>query len=227
MFKKLISSLAIGFLATSSALACWFTQENFNSAYLAGVNYYVSHYDGKAVDLNSATYYNNQSVNLPLTVWCKVSPRIMSVNGQIQESNIRSIKLFYKILPGNNNDTTAKWRLAKAIDMGPTPKWNLNFASPVKLFGNNVITKALIEKNGDTISAGDGILLAFYFTDNSANAIANAEEITPGEAEPLVFPTNEDVASNLNTSNYPNSSDYKPAYVMRVIYNGKNVNIGR
>lgn len=230
MLKKLCATI-LATMVGVSAFACWFTQENFESNYLAGINYFKPHYvnNGSAVNnsIETAQYINGEngsfySVSLPLTVWFKVSPRTLSVNGTPQKYYLRVSKLYYKILPGNQNSATAKWRLAKTIDLTGS-SWNMDYNSPVKLFGNNNITKAMIERNGDTISAGDGIVLAWYLTDSCPDSIANAELITPGSTDPQIFPS----VTEGYSVRYA-GSDYKPAYVARVVYNGKNIiNIGR
>lgn len=214
MFKKFMLSVVATVLATSTAFACWFTQENFNNAYFAGVNFYVEHYS-QTSNLSKATYRNGQSVSLPLTAWFKVSPRTYSVNGAVNTFDIRVAKLYYKILPGGVESSSCKWRLAKAIDMGGNPKWRMDFSSPVKLFGQATITTTMIASNGDTISSGDHIVMAWYIADNSPDCIANAEDITVGQNAPVItVPDNDTYASVY-------ANEFRPAYVMRVVYNGK------
>lgn len=214
MFKKLLLSTLVAFAVTSSAFACWFTQENFNNAYFAGVNFFVEHYT-YTINISDAVYKNGQSVSLPLTAWFKVSPRTYSVNGQVQTFDIRIAKLYYKILPQGVENSNCKWRLAKEINMGENPTWKMDFNSPVKLFGNTTLSKELIEAKGDTINAGDHIIMAWYIADNSPDCIANAEDIVAGQNAPVIT-----VLDNENHDKvYPN--EFRPAYVMRVIYNGK------
>ena len=219
MFKKFLASVALATLTVSSAFACWVTQENFNNAYIAGVNYFQSHYEGVS-DLNSARYINGQSVSLPLTCWFKVSPRTYTDNGVTRSYDIRVAKLYYKVIPqGDKNNTSAKWRLAKSIDMGPNPRWRMNFNSPVKLFGNVSISKDIITSNGDTISAGDHIVMVWYLADNANDSIANGDEITAGNSEPYIYPENEEYAYKNGSLNVF-ANDFTPAYIMRVVYNG-------
>jgi len=214
MLKKFMLSLAATVLATSTAFACWFTQENFNNAYFAGVNFFVEHYN-PTTNIANATYQNGQSVSLPLTAWFKVSPRTYSVNNVVQTFDIRIAKLYYKILPGGTETSSCKWRLAKSIDMGSNPKWRMDFSSPVKLFGQATITKSMITSNGDTINSGDHIIMAWYIADNSPDCIANAEDITPGQNAPVI------VVPNNDTYNSVYANEFRPAYVMRVVYSGK------
>jgi hypothetical protein len=53
--------------------------------------------------------------------------------------------------------------------------WRLDFSSPVKLFGSNVLTIDKIIQNGDTIKSGDKIIFAWYFADDSDSCITNAK----------------------------------------------------
>lgn len=238
MFKKGFSTLTALALSVTCALACWFTQENYENSYFAGVNYFYEHYfnSSDAVDkpITSAYYVNGKpdsngnvssyySVTLPLTPWIKVSPRVQSVDGNLQQFDIRRAKLFYKIVPGNNdgNISSAPWRLAKDVNKGSNPKWRLDFKSPVKLFGENVITKELIESKGDTISAGDGIIMVLWIADNSPGSVTNGQDITPGETSPNIVPTLK------STYNVTFGGSYSPAYVMRVVWNGKILKTGR
>lgn len=214
MIKKTLISIVLSTLAISNAFACWFTQENFNNAYIAGVNYFIEHYAPTA-SLQNAVFKNGQSVSLPLTVWFKVSPRIYSVNGQIHTYDIRIAKLYYKILPNGIENSNCKWRLAKSINMGNNPRWRMDFNSPVKLFGNNTITLSLIASKGDTIHTGDHIILAWYIADNSPDCIANAEDIVDGNNNPVITVQNNETASKTY------NNEFRPSYIMRVIYNGR------
>lgn len=237
MFKKGLLTIAAMALSISSAFACWFTQENFENAYFAGVNNFFAHYYNTSTavskNINNAIYVNGPlkngsvssyyRVSLPLTAWFKVSPRTQYVNGELKSYDIRKAKLYFKVVSGNidANAASAKWYLAKEINMGSTPRWRLDFKSPVKLFGNATLTMNLITSKGLTIKSGDGIILAWWVADNSTDCIMNADEITEGATNPNVVPGLKDSASKTY------EGDYRPAYVMRVVYNGKNINIGR
>lgn len=212
--KKICTTLLL--TTAICVFGCWFTQENYDRAYVAGVQYFVTHFNDSDT-IQSAIYYNNQTVNLPLTVWFKVTPRQM--DGTYYD--IRVAKLYYKVVPGNTEAAAeqATWKLAYTINKGDNPKWRLDFKSPVKLFGDYCITYELIRKNGDTINAGDAIILAWYIVDNSEACIANMPQITPGSTSPHIWP--------LNTEDYQTESSYKPAYIMKVIYNGINKKVGR
>lgn len=217
MLKKIIFTIILMLMISSPA--CWFSQENFNKTYIAGVNFIKQHYDGKAQDLNSATFVNGQVVPLPITVWFKVVPRD-------KKYPIRIAKLYYKVVPKVNdaydyNNSNYKWRLAKTIDMGNNPKWKMDFAAPVQLFGKAIITKDLIQLNGDTIKANDAIVFAWYFADTAPDALTNAQDITPGEAQPYIQPLNSQVGSKTY------NNDYKPQHVMMVIYSGKKTVMSR
>lgn len=241
MFKKCFSILTALTIFSTYAIACWFTQENYENIYFAGVNYFYEHYynSSNAVDkpISSAYYVNGPvdsngnvsdwyKVSLPITPWIKVSPRIMSVNGELQTFNIRECKLYYKILPRNDADDSASsmnWRLAKHINKGSNPKWKLDFKSPVKLFGENVITKELIERNGDEINPGDGIIMVLYVADNGPQSTTNIAPITENSPEPwLIYPDKKEEPYMTRYSSYA-----APSYVMRVVWNGKILKTGR
>ena len=78
--KKLLSILAA--VLTVNSFACWFTQENFNGNYIAGVNNYQSRYTETA-NLSQAIYTNDLPVAFPLTVWVKVTPLKYSPSGEL------------------------------------------------------------------------------------------------------------------------------------------------
>ena len=224
MFKKtmLVSALFFAF----NAFSCWFTQQNFNKAYIAGVNFYKAHYNQKATtEMEDAKFINGQRVSLPLTVWFKVSPRTNKiVVDEVQKTikyDIRVAKLYYKIIPlenGTYNYESDKyvWRLAKSIDMGDKPKWRMDFTSPVQLFGKATITKSMIQKNGDNIKSDDAIVFAWYIADNALDAVSNAQDIEAGQPEPFIYPADIETGHE-----QPHENQFYPAHVMRVIYNGK------
>ena len=226
MKKFLLSSLLV-ITTFTSTFACWFTKENINNAYIAGVNFFQSHYDANNTvsSVNDLVFRNDISVSLPLAVWFKVSPREYKINGDSKTANIRISKLYYKIIPivngtYNYSNPDYKWRLAKSVNMEGKP-WRLDFSAPVKMFGNNTLTLKEIEQNGDTIKAGDKIILAWYIADDSESCIANAEEITINQAEPFMV-----VDSNTTKGSDEFGDGYRGAYVMSVIYNGKKT-VGR
>lgn len=116
--KKTIFSFL--FLAALACQACWFTSENFNGNYIAGVNNYIEHYTPAAAMVD-AVYLNNQLCSMPLTVYVKVSP----IAGKITEAVLQ-----YR------TGTQGKWVTAKTIK---NPSWEIQFDQPVPLFGRNVI----------------------------------------------------------------------------------------
>jgi len=97
--KKILTAF-LTMTVFTSLFACWFTKENINNAYIAGVNFFEPHYfepHYEEVILNGTTratnnndrewaknlsFTNNISVSLPLTVWFKVSPRKYFINGE-------------------------------------------------------------------------------------------------------------------------------------------------
>ena len=144
--KKLLTTILL--FASLAVSACWFTEANFNSVYIAGVNNYISHYE-ETDNLAAATYYNGQSVALPLTVWVKVSPRMADQQGEAAGAKdvIRAV-LQYKILPAG------QWITVKDL---ANLDWRLAFDARLPLFGMACIDLALPQ--------GTELLLRMYVTD--------------------------------------------------------------
>lgn len=220
--KKIFLVALLAFMSIST-FACWMTQYNFNNVYIAGVNFYQSHYDGKSNELSQSVFKNGQSVSLPLTVWFKVQPLTYFSNGSEEKVDIRETILYYKVIPyveGQSgydySNQKYVWRIAKEIDMGDTPQWRMDFSAPVQLFGRSTITKKMIERdNGYTIKKNDMIILAWYVAGSGDAAITNAEKITPNSSYPIIQPLNSESGS------VQYQGLYAPAYVISVIYNGK------
>lgn len=222
--KKFLLISVLSLVSLTSVFACWFTIDDINKAYIAGVNFYKSHYEQTSSigDLNNLEFKNNLSVSLPLTVWFKVQPRFSTVNGERKQINITYSCLFYKIIPCEQDGSydyengNYKWRLAKSIDMNGK-KWELNFNTPVKLFGNNTLTLEMIKQNEDSIKKNDKIILAWYICDDAGRE--NAKLIIAGSSQPFMNLEEDIIKGNvvLGGSIY----DYRGAYVISVIYNGK------
>ena len=106
--KKLF--ILFAFLFAVSTFACWFTQENFNGNYIAGVNNYQSRYS-ETENLSQAVYTNDLQVAFPLTVWIKTTPLKYSPAGELLTSPVPLVKavLQYKILPSGT------WKTVKTI----------------------------------------------------------------------------------------------------------------
>lgn len=222
--KKIILTSLLAIATFTSSFACWFTQDNINTAYIAGVNFFTPHYTqvDDIDNVDNLTFVNDINVSLPLTVWFKVSPRKYLLNGEEKTANIRIAKLFYKIVPLVNNaydyeNTSYKWRLAKQVDMEGKP-WKLDFSAPVKIFGNNTLTLSKINSNGDSIKSGDKIIIAWYVADDSPSCIANAEQIVTGKSEPIMVVNS---STNKGSDVFGGNYAYRSAYVMSVIYSGK------
>lgn len=131
-------------LVSLPALACWFTEEDFNNNYIAGANNYVAHYT-QVVSINDAVYYNGMEVAMPITLFVKVSPRDGTASTKITRAVLQ-----YKILPNGT------WVTVKQI----TKLSDLDFNKPVILFGKNSIN---IPKT--SIAANTEILIRVYLTD--------------------------------------------------------------
>lgn len=221
--KKILLTSLLTLISFTSVFACWFAVQNINNAYIAGFNFYTSHYEQKdvlTVGIQNLEFINNKKASLPLTLWFRILPRTFTVNGETKQMNIIRSYLFYKIVPLSNGtynyqDPTCKWRLAKSIDM-TGKKWKLNFNVFVKLFGNDTLTLRMIQEKGGSIKKGDKIILAWYIQDESG--LINAKKIEDNNHEPVMNLENNIIKGDvvLGGSSY----DYRGPYVISVIYNG-------
>lgn len=191
--KKLLSIFAA--VLTVNTFACWFTQENFNGNYIAGVNNYQSRYTETA-ELSQAIYTNDLQVAFPLTVWIKTTPLKYSPAGELLTSPVPLVKavLQYKILPSGT------WKTVNTIR---NVSWPLNWQHPVALFGKNSIDPE--------IPAGTAILIRLYLSDGTfetgdLNSDIAAEEV-PAKAT--------------KNSGGSYSGGWSAPFVLRVIYNGR------
>lgn len=141
---------ALGALAVA-AQACWFTADNFNGNYIAGVNNYVEHYT-PAANIGSAVYHNGGTVDMPITVYVKVGRRFADQEGESAGSKaIQKAVLQYKILPNG------AWVTVKTLE---NLSWEMDFQYPVALFGKNNI-------NLKGLAAGTEILIRLYLSDGT------------------------------------------------------------
>ena len=138
--KKLITLLLLAIAMTS--FGCWFTEENFNGNYLAGVNG-LSRYN-EVSNLAEAEYQNGIPVALPMTVYVKVTPHQF----ESASTAITSAVLQYKILP------SGRWITVKQIS---DVSWAMDFPIPVVLFGKNCIDVR-------NIASGTEILIRVHFS---------------------------------------------------------------
>lgn len=227
--KKILTFLT-AMLIGVNAFACWFTSANYNRIYIAGVNYYFAHYDGKAENIESVTFQNGQKVSLPLVCWFKIEPRIISVNGVSQQYSIRQSALLFKVIPAGQNDSVNnKWYLAKTLSVGlknDKPAWVPDFGAPVKLFGGGTLTKQLINQKlvldgKQEIKSGDKIVFVWFISDFSPTSSYNTDEFQLGQ-NGNINPSALTGSPVLTTQN----SQYKlgdilAPYFMVVEYNGR------
>lgn len=139
--KKFLVTTLLTLLAMTS-FGCWFTEENFNGSYLAGVNG-LSRYN-EVSNIAEAEYQNGIPVALPMTVYIKVTPHQFESG----TTSITSAVLQYKILP------SGKWVTVKQL---ADVSWAMDFPIPVALFGKNCIDI----KN---IASGTEILIRVHFS---------------------------------------------------------------
>ena len=132
----LTSLLILGITAS----ACWFTEDSFNTSYIAGANNYVVHYT-ETNSFEAATYYNGMSVSMPMTLFVKISPRESG-------KNIVQAVLQYKI----SGQTT--WTPIRTL----TNVSDFNQTDPVAIFGRNTI-------DIPGLKSGDEFYIRVYLTD--------------------------------------------------------------
>lgn len=134
MIKKIL--IAVLAAVTYTASACWFSQDNFEGNYIAGINNYLAHYDGAG-----ANYTNGVQAAMPFTVWVKIAPR--------DGNRITTAVMQYKVLPAG------QWVTVRSV----TPSGrDMNYEDAVALFGRNCI-------DIPGLTAGTGILIRVYLSD--------------------------------------------------------------
>ena len=209
--KKFLLGSLLALTTLTTAFCCWFTSENFNGNYIHGVNNFVSHYE-ETSNINSAVYKNwgpngaaasQCVVDLPLTVWVKVSPRKTDNNNY---AIITIAKLQYKIgsKKVNNNTITYSWSAWKTVKTIENVSWNLNFNNPVALFGRNNI-------NPSNLKAGDLIMIRLYLA-------TDEETIETGSLTADINQSN--VEGNI-TGNENLGGGWRAPFVMLMKYSGK------
>ena len=197
MFRKVL----IGMLAATAAFACWFTETNFNGNYISGVNNYAEHYSGNAATVASATYYNGQSVALPLTVYIKIHAREADQPGETAGvKEITRAVLQYRVR--SNGVWTGGWTTVRDYD---NPSWDMNTDYPVPLFGSyNIAPKG--------IHAGDEIYLRLYVTDG----VYQSGDLE--EAQDSLVVNDTETASSYGDRD---GGGFPPPFMFKVVYNGK------
>lgn len=159
--KKILASICT--LLTLTSFACWFTESNFNTNYIASINNSAKHYL-PSDNINNATYFNGSKVSnvaLPLTVQIKISERNGDqINDSTKNPIIKAI-LQYKIVRFDMNGNIKSQTQFKTVKTLDNPKWNMSFSEPVNLFGKT----GIININDNEISKGDGIIIRLYLSD--------------------------------------------------------------
>ena len=147
--KKILTSLML--TATIMVQACWFTSENFNGNYIAGVNNFIEHYTPVS-SFSSAIYHNGGSASLPLTVYVRVTEsKLTSQQGTVL-GQIQIAILQYKV---KHNNTWGKWKTVKKFS---NTSWTLYNTKATAFFGKeNINPKGLV--------AGDEIMIRLYLND--------------------------------------------------------------
>ena len=189
LFTTVLTALSI------VASACWFTQDNFNGNYIAFVTGDNVHYEPTELIAN-AVYKNGYTVDMPFTVYVKVSDRFGDQSGEEGPKKIVKAVLQYKVLP------SGEWTTVKELkDLN----WDMNFQNPVSLFGRNTI-------NIENIAAGTEILIRLYLSDGTYET---------GDLNTDITSTIPDTAHGNISSEINYEGGWTAPFVFRVKYSGK------
>lgn len=232
---------------TLAAFGCWFTDDNFNGNYIAGVNNYTAHYIEGDASRTQAQYVNGGYAALPITPLVKINPRVadqaqdasrdLSIkcaifryrvfsSGGVAKGDWTPVKFFLVSAgarPGWDENAVANLRasLPEPYKSQLTPTaivWNMEYATPVTLFGRNCIApvegKGLY--TGQSLAAGDVIIMQYYLNDGLFETGDLSEDITPSKVGGLE-------GTGLTSSG---RSGFPPPFIFKVIFNGKR-RIGR
>jgi len=191
-----LKTLLIGALSALAiaAHACWFTADNFNACYIAGVNNYVEHYSA-ANSISAAVYKNGQTVDMPITVWVKVSDRFSDQAGETTgKKPVLKAVLQYKV------GKTGRWQTVRTLE---NLNWHMSFDRPVALFGkNNIYVRGL--------AAGTEIFIRVYLTDGTYET---------GDLDTDITSTVPATATQASGGTY--EGGWTAPFVMRVVASGK------
>ena len=181
------------FMATLTALSCWWTTLNYNGNYIAGVNNFQTHYS-ESSSIEDAIYHNGMYVALPLTVYVKVSPL------EDGSSPITRAVLQYRVR--RSGSWLIPWITVKTLTNPSARTW---YGQVVPLFGNGTI-----DPRG--LQSGDEIIIRYYITNGvleSGDLEDSLEAIDPNDTETY----------NDHSDTY--SGGWSPPFVFKVIYNGQ------
>ncbi len=242
MKNVFVKSLLVCVLASVNLFACWFTTDNFDNNYIAGVNNFVAHFIEGDASQTQAQYINGSYVALPLTPYVKIKPRVPDTSADnLRDTSIKCVIFRYRVFSSSNvakgDWTTVKFMLvspgvisgwdSNAVatlrsslpepyksQIAPTAiVWNLNYDFPVALFGKNCISP----------KAGNGLY--------------NEQSLTSGDVILLQYYLNDglfetgDLTDDINPSHIQSiegtnwqsagRSSFTPPFIFKVVYNGR------
>ena len=232
---------------TLAAFGCWFTEDNFNGNYIAGVNNYTAHYIEGDASRAQAQYVNGGYVALPLTPLVKISPRVADQSGDMgRDLSIKCAIFRYRVFSSGGaakgDWTTVKFFLVPAgarpgWDAGavaalrsslPEPYktqlrpaaivWDLDYAAPVTLFGRNCVDpKAGTGLYSGQSMTGGDVIIMQYYLNDGL--------FETGDLNEDITPSNIGSLEGTGWTSYGRGG-FPPPFIFKVIFNGKK-RIGR
>lgn len=232
MKNVFVKSLLVCVLASANLFACWFTDDNFDQNYIAGVNNFVAHFIEGDATKSQAQYVNGGFVALPITPFVKIKPRVPDqTDDNLRDTSIKCVIFRYRVF--TNDTPKGDWQTVKFMLLQPgfvagwdssaistlrsslpepyksqaSPSaivWNLDYENPVALFGKNSV-------NPSNISIGDYIVMQYYLNDGLFETGDLTEDIVPSQVQSL---------EGTNWSEGGRTS-FTPPFIFKVVYNGR------
>ena len=214
--KKILSSIIL--FTSIISQACWFTEGNYNKTYIYSVNGNHIHYISGTFE--AVKFEHNHVVDLPLTVQIKVEKRLDEDSLNLLQ--IKRAILQYKIERNGKTIkpfTTVKELVDKdyantiGIKTGSPVTWNIDFSSPVNLFGSS----GIIYISDAIIKEGDVIIIRVYFDDGMYNNGDLSDDITSHDIDSkLKSGTNYQESSRVTIKNR-----WQAPHVFKMVYSGR------
>lgn len=235
MFTRLLSCICAVCL---TGLACWFTEDNFNSNYIYAVNGAIHYVPGQS--MSQAVYSNGGAIALAGTPYVKVGTRTPEVSGDSGRNlAIKCLIFRYRVFSSSNvakgpwmtvgfymSSAMSGWTAQDAqalrqalpepyaTQLAPvTLDWTMDFSEPVRLFGANSLNPRPMAGlyPGNALASGDIILMEYYLNDGLFETGDLTEDITPDKVQ-----ATEDASWQPTLR-----QSFLPPFIFKVTYNGK------